>query len=99
MCPPALTFEDGAAIWEVEAIIAHRMTKNGKSQGVSSCSWVGWPPEHDQWEPVSKFKGAPDLVSAYNGKHGLCVIFSSNICQSIIIDTIVNNVQVTGLVL
>ena len=72
LCPPALTFEDGAAIWEVEAIMAHRMTKNGKKVKEYLVRWVGWPPEHDQWEPVSDLKGAPDLVEAYNEKHGLC---------------------------
>jgi transposase InsO family protein len=65
-CPPALETEQGQPVYEVEAIVGHRLS-SGVKPVVSHylVRWRGWPPEHDTYEPIDAVVGCRKLIDEY----------------------------------
>jgi hypothetical protein len=65
-CPPALETEQGQPVYEVEAIVGHRLS-SGVKPVVSHylVRWRGWPPEHDTYEPIEAVVGCRKLIDEY----------------------------------
>jgi hypothetical protein len=60
--PPAVTLENGAALWEVESILGRR----GRGARVRYLvKWRGYPIHESTWEPPSALEGAPEAIRDY----------------------------------
>lgn len=60
--PPEVTLENGAALFEVESIIAKR------GEGARTkylVKWLGYPHWESTWEPASALKNARDAIAEY----------------------------------
>ena len=60
-------FEDGHEEWEVESILAHRVSHRRLDYLVS---WVGLPEHENAWIPESSLINSPELLTAYWAAHG-----------------------------
>jgi hypothetical protein len=79
--PPPLKFEEGCPVFEVEAIVGHRLRTATVKKGRKQISkqvvshylvhWRGWSSEHDTWEPARNLSGAKDIVEQYLTAHQL----------------------------
>ncbi len=71
-CPPALDVVRGQPIYQVEAIVGHRVL--AKSEPVIShylVRWKGWPPEHDTFEPIDAVAGCRELIEKYRNENDI----------------------------
>jgi hypothetical protein len=60
--PPAVTLENGAALWEVESILGRR----GRGARVRYLvKWRGYPIHESTWEPLSALEGALEAIRDY----------------------------------
>jgi hypothetical protein len=63
--PPAPLLVDGELEFEVEQILQHREVKRGKQIKIQYLvKWLGYPPEHNTWEPLAYITHADDEVAA-----------------------------------
>ena len=60
--PPEVTLENGAALFEVESILAKRGTGSRTRYLVK---WLGYPHWESTWEPPSALKNARDAIEDY----------------------------------
>ena len=60
-------FEDGHEEWEVESILAHRVSHRRLDYLVS---WVGLPEHENAWIPESSLINSPELLTVYWAAHG-----------------------------
>jgi hypothetical protein len=66
-CPPALEVVQGQPVYEVEAIVGHRVLARSKPPVISHylVRWKGWPPEHDTYEPIDAVAGCREAIEKY----------------------------------
>jgi hypothetical protein len=67
--PPELI--DGEEEYQVEHIMGHRNTEQGKKLQYL-VKWVGYPESNNTWEPVDQIH-APDLIKQYQKQHHLSI--------------------------
>ena len=63
--PPEVTLENGAALFEVESIIAKR------GEGARTkylVKWLGYPHWESTWEPASALNNARDAIAEYENQ-------------------------------
>jgi hypothetical protein len=66
--PPApLVADDGGLEFEVEKLLLHRIRKRGKTEFL--VKWLGYPAEHNTWEPLEGMSHCMDLVQEYWAQH------------------------------
>ena len=61
--PPAVTLENGAALFEVDCIIGKR---GDGARTRYLVQWLGYPHWESTWEPASALKGARDAIAEFN---------------------------------
>ena len=61
--PPEVIQEDGAAVFEVESILAKRGTDRRRVEYL--VKWKGYPVWEATWEPISSLKQANQIVRAF----------------------------------
>jgi hypothetical protein len=72
-CPPALDVKQGQPIYEVEAIVGHRVLPKKEPPIISHylVRWKGWPPEHDTYEPIEAVSGCREFIETYRKAHNI----------------------------
>ncbi len=72
-CPPALEVVKGQPVYEVEAIVGHKVLPKADPPLISHylVRWKGWPPEHDTYEPVEAVSGCRRLIDEYRQAKGI----------------------------
>jgi hypothetical protein len=72
-CPPALEINKGQPVFEVEAIVGHRVLARSKPPVISHylVRWKGWPPEHDTFEPIDAVAGCRDAIDKYRKENNI----------------------------
>jgi hypothetical protein len=57
--PPPIYFQENAAYYEVEEVLAHKEVKSGKRLVKKYLvKWAGYGPEHNTWEPQGNLNAA-----------------------------------------
>jgi hypothetical protein len=72
-CPPALEINKGQPVFEVEAIVGHRVLARSEPPVISHylVRWKGWPPEHDTFEPIDAVAGCHDAIEKYRKENNI----------------------------
>jgi hypothetical protein len=68
---PPLELIDGEEEYQVERIMGHRKTGQGKKLQYL-VKWIGYPDSDNMWEPVEQIH-APDLIKSYHKQHHLSI--------------------------
>jgi hypothetical protein len=67
--PPELVGED--LEYDVQEILQHRRVRQGtKTVTQFLVQWLGYPPEHNTWEPQDNLDNCPDILAAYWARQG-----------------------------
>jgi len=70
--PPPVVLEDGSVEYEVEAILDYRNRKiRNSSRTVPEylVKWLGYPHEHNTWEPESNLENCQEVLQKYKDAH------------------------------
>jgi hypothetical protein len=65
--PPPVAFIDNEPLYSVERLLDRReRSKGGRKYTEYLIKWVGYPPEHNTWEPESHLEGCDELITEYD---------------------------------